>query len=95
MGIASLATHVRGQNWDSAAIELVIVIGGVFVGIQAANWNQQRRDRNHTAMLLSQVQFELTGFTAFLNGTGAYHASTGGYADRADAGWRGDPSVGD
>jgi hypothetical protein len=90
-----IATHLRAQNWTTVAIELAIVISGVFIGIQAANWNQQRQQRNHTTLLLSQVQAELTEDIAYLEGVHAYYAVTGRYADRADAGWNGDPSVSD
>ena len=95
MILRRIAMHLRMQNWTTVAIELAIVIGGVFIGIQAANWNQQRQERNHTRLLLSQVQVELTELTAFLGGVHAYYATAGKYADRADAGWSGDPSVGD
>lgn len=95
MILRRIATHLRAQNWTTVAIELAIVIGGVFIGIQAANWNQQRQERNHTTLLLSQVQVELTEFTTFLDGAHAYYSTAGKYADRADAGWNGDPSVGD
>ncbi len=60
MILRRIATHLRAQNWTTVVIELAIVIGGVFIGIQAANWNQQRQERNHTRLLLSQVQVELT-----------------------------------
>lgn len=32
--------HVRKQEWTAIAIDFVIVIVGVFVGIKAANWNR-------------------------------------------------------
>lgn len=95
MILRRIATHLRAQNWTTVAIELAIVVGGVFIGVEAANWNQQRQERNHTTLLLSQVQVELRGFATFLDGVDAYYATTGQYADRADAGWKGDPSVGD
>jgi len=34
--------HFGAQNWFAIGIELVVVIVGVFAGIQAANWNQAR-----------------------------------------------------
>ena len=34
--------HLRGQHWTAIAIDLVIVILGVFLGMQVTNWNQQR-----------------------------------------------------
>ena len=79
----------------AVAIELAIVIVGVFVGIQAANWNQQRQERQETRRLLSQLEAELATFRGFLDQLEGYYATTRRYAAKADAGWRGDPSVSD
>jgi len=95
MILRRIATHLRAQNWTTVVIELAIVISGVFIGIQAANSDQQRQERNHTKLLLSQVQVELTEYATYLDGARDYYATAGNYADRADAGWNGDPSVGD
>ncbi|MGD9965852.1 MAG: hypothetical protein AB7T59_04985 [Hyphomonadaceae bacterium] len=35
--------HVRKQEWTAIAIDFAIVVIGVFVGIQVANWNEARR----------------------------------------------------
>jgi len=34
--------HLKHQHWTAFAIELVIVILGVFIGMQVSNWNQAR-----------------------------------------------------
>jgi hypothetical protein len=39
------AEHLRQQHWTAAVIELVIVVLGVFIGLQVSNWNEARRDR--------------------------------------------------
>jgi hypothetical protein len=35
--------HVEEQNWVAITIDFVIVVVGVFIGIQVANWNDERR----------------------------------------------------
>jgi hypothetical protein len=35
--------HLKQQHWTGVFIELVIVILGVFIGLQVDNWNQQRQ----------------------------------------------------
>ena len=40
-----LTESLRRQDWAGVVIEFAIVVLGVFVGIQASNWNQQRHDR--------------------------------------------------
>ena len=37
--------HVRKQEWTAIWIDLVIVVVGVFIGMQVANWNEARADR--------------------------------------------------
>jgi hypothetical protein len=40
-----LGDRLKQQDWVAVAIELSLVIVGVFLGIQVANWNDQRRER--------------------------------------------------
>ena len=35
--------HVKTQNWTAIAIDFVIVVTGVFIGIQVANYNEERK----------------------------------------------------
>jgi hypothetical protein len=37
--------HAKTQNWFAVMLDFLIVVMGVFVGIEAANWNQARPDR--------------------------------------------------
>ncbi len=47
--------HVREQNWTAIWIDLVIVVVGVFIGIQVANWNEERIERSLEATYLSRL----------------------------------------
>ena len=40
--------HVKAQNWTAVALDFVIVVVGVFIGIQVANWNDGRQLRQTT-----------------------------------------------
>lgn len=42
MLLRSVTKHVSDQNWFAVAIDLVIVVVGVFIGIQVSNWNDDR-----------------------------------------------------
>jgi hypothetical protein len=48
--------HVREQNWTAIGIDFVIVVIGVFVGIQVANWNDDRKSRHQEAELIARLQ---------------------------------------
>lgn len=92
---AGIVANLRAQNWIGVAIELAIVIVGVFIGLQAANWNQDRQQRNETRRLLAQLQVELGDFTDLLDGIDDYYATTRRFAKIAEDGWRGDPQITD
>lgn len=34
--------HVTEQNWTAIGIDFVIVVLGVFIGLQVSNWNDAR-----------------------------------------------------
>ena len=40
--IRRIREHVAHHNWFAVAIDLAIVVIGVFLGTQASNWNQTR-----------------------------------------------------
>ncbi len=47
--------HVRNQEWTAVAIDFAIVVVGVFVGIQAANWNDLRADQARARGYLERI----------------------------------------
>ena len=52
-------TRLRLQQWDAIAIELVIVVVGVFIGMQVSNWNEQRREDQRGHEYLIRIQSDL------------------------------------
>src|SRR4028119_1389435 len=52
--------HVRRQEWMAIAIDFVIVVVGVFIGIQAANWNEARADAALARDYLERIQRDLS-----------------------------------
>ena len=57
--------HLRKQHWTGVFIELAIVVLGVFIGIQASNWNAAQADRKKgeefAARLLQDLRQDLVG----------------------------------
>jgi hypothetical protein len=51
--------HVREQNWTAVGIDFVIVVVGVFVGIQVSNWNESRAERARERLLLGELRAEV------------------------------------
>lgn len=59
MILRRLAQHLREQNWTAITIEFVLLVLGVFLGIQVANWNEERVDREREHLLLVELRAEL------------------------------------
>lgn len=51
--------HAREQNWFAVAVDFLIVVLGVFLGIQAANWNEARKERVEERRYYSQILDDL------------------------------------
>ncbi|WP_428408918.1 DUF6090 family protein [Hyphococcus sp.] len=51
--------HVEAQNWTAVALDFVIVVMGVFIGIQVSNWNDARALREREEVYLEQLLIDL------------------------------------
>lgn len=51
--------HVRKQEWTAIWIDLVIVVVGVFIGIQVSNWNQARVTNQQAAAFTTHLKDDL------------------------------------
>ena len=49
------SSRLRQHDWTAVFIELAIVMVGVFLGIEAANWNQARLDRGEERRVYRQL----------------------------------------
>jgi len=95
MILHNIVVALRKQNWTAIAIELVIVVTGVFVGTQVANWNQARVEKAATERMLVQFVPELQAQIEFFDSTRNYYATARRFADEALAAWKGDPHISD
>ena len=48
MILRRFSQSLKEQNWTAIAIEFVLLVAGVFLGIQVANWNAARIEREET-----------------------------------------------
>jgi hypothetical protein len=54
-----IIANVRRQDWTAVAIELVVVVIGVFIGLQASNWNEDRETDQKAAVFTSRLKADL------------------------------------
>lgn len=57
--------HVRDQNWLAVGLDFLIVVVGVFIGIQVANWNDERRFREEEIEILGRLSEEAKALIEF------------------------------
>jgi len=55
MILRRITKHVKDQNWFAVALDFVIVVFGVFIGIQLGNWNSDRADEARAKTYLERL----------------------------------------
>lgn len=51
--------HVNAQNWFAVGLDFVIVVVGVFIGIQVANWNDERLENVRKVQIVEALTADL------------------------------------
>jgi hypothetical protein len=59
MILRRIAESIRARDWFTVVIEFAIVVAGVFIGIQVANWNEARKFAAQEQSYLSQLRDEI------------------------------------
>lgn len=59
MILRRITKHVQDQNWTAIGIDFFIVVLGVFVGLQASNWNASLADRSSEALYIGYLAEDL------------------------------------
>jgi hypothetical protein len=59
MLLRKVIRHVREQSWTAITIDFLIVVLGVFVGIQVNNWNLDRLDAQRAHGYLLRIQSDI------------------------------------
>jgi hypothetical protein len=59
MLLRRITQHIKDQNWFAVGIDFVIVVVGVFIGIQVANWNDERVAAAAEAELMVRLTEEM------------------------------------
>jgi len=67
MLLRRVTKHVKEQNWFAVGIDFFIVVVGVFIGIQVANWNSANVSQRTEQALLLQLHEEIVKAELELN----------------------------
>ena len=68
MVIGRIREHVSKHNWFAVAMDVLIVVLGVFLGLQVNNWNEARIEvqqaRDYRARLIDELDFNAHQYAA-------------------------------
>jgi len=73
MVVHRIREHVATYNWFAVGVDLIIVIVGVFIGIQASNWNAARIERGEVRAYRLQIMENLKANEQELAARGQYY----------------------
>ena len=59
MILRRLSQSLKEQNWTAIIIEFVLLVTGVFLGIQVSNWNQERETAKKAAVFTERLRGDL------------------------------------
>jgi hypothetical protein len=61
MLLRRISVHIRGQNWFAAVLDLLVVVVGLFLGLQIDNWWEGQKEARIESTYLQEIRedFEL------------------------------------
>jgi hypothetical protein len=59
MILRRLGEAIAGQNWFTVIIEVLVVVVGIFIGLQVDGWNEARKDRKDEKIFLQRLHEDL------------------------------------
>lgn len=73
MVIRRIREHVSSHNWFAVAVDIAIVVVGVFLGLQANNWNATRIERAEAEAYRTQIIDNLRANEVDIDARAAYY----------------------
>lgn len=76
MLLRRITKHVKDQNWFAVGIDFLIVVIGVFIGLQVANWNDARLQKADERQLVQRLADEAAELISSLSEYRTVHSDT-------------------
>lgn len=62
--------HVRNENWFAVSLDFMVVVIGIFIGMQVTEWNSDRKDRHlediYLERLARDIQDDFRAYTLLI-----------------------------
>jgi len=68
-----LYEHVTTHDWFAVAIDFVIVVVGVYIGIEVSNWNAERHERSAARAYIERIREDIAYSAQSLQQTVEYY----------------------
>lgn len=80
MILRRITQHVKDQNWTAVFLDFVIVVVGVFVGLQVSNWNAARLHDRSERVYIERIREDIAANQDDLRQRIAYYRQTRSHA---------------
>ena len=51
--------HINEQNWFAVGLDIIVVVVGIFLGMQVTEWNDNRKERAKESSYLSRLSYDI------------------------------------
>lgn len=93
MILRRLSQSLKEQNWTAIGIEFILLVGGVFLGIQVSNWNAARVEQLRADELFGRLSDDLESEKNNVEALRDYYKTSSVYANVALRGFEAPDSV--
>jgi hypothetical protein len=59
MILRRMINNLRSQNWVGLSLELIVLVVGVFLGLQVDDWNEGRKDREDEQLFIERLHGDM------------------------------------
>ena len=80
MILRRVIAHFKKQEWTAIALDFLIVVVGVFFGLQVNNWNEARLQQQTADIYIERIREDLTANQEDLNQRALYFVQTRDHA---------------
>lgn len=82
MILQRIGNSLRERDWFTVVLEIVIVVVGIFIGLQVDDWNEARKNASQERFYLALIETDITNMLAELS---QYNADARGRFDTMSA----------
>ncbi len=73
MILQRIAGSLKTRDWGTAALEILIVVLGIFLGLQVGEWNDARKDNVRAKQVLEELRVEFKAINNAAGGLATYY----------------------